>query len=138
MGHVYVKRHPDDLNFKGICPFHGDCLEGLISGPTFEARLGKPGKDVPLTDHVFDILAYYIAQAAIQSTLTIRPNKIVFGGGVISEPLLVKVRAQFKQLLHDYVAVGHWISTSPCRRPKTTARRQLATTLGAEGIQPVI
>ncbi|KRN24429.1 ROK family protein [Lacticaseibacillus camelliae] len=106
MGHVYVKRHPDDLNFKGICPFHGDCLEGLISGPTFEARLGKPGKDVPLTDHVFDILAYYIAQAAIQSTLTIRPNKIVFGGGVISEPLLVKVRAQFKQLLHDYVAVG--------------------------------
>lgn len=106
MGHVYVKRHPDDLAFKGICPFHGDCLEGLVSGPTFEARLGKPGQTVPLNDHVYDILAYYIAQAAVQSTLTIRPNRIVFGGGVISEALLVKVRAQFKTLLNDYVAVG--------------------------------
>jgi fructokinase len=53
MGHIRVKRHPDDLDFKGICPFHGDCLEGLISGPTFDARLGKPGKEVPLTDHVW-------------------------------------------------------------------------------------
>jgi fructokinase len=106
MGHVYVKRHPDDLDFPGICPFHGDCLEGLVSGPTFEARLGKPGKLVPLTDHVYDILAYYIAQAAVQCTLTIRPNRIVFGGGVISEGLLEKVRAQFKTLLNDYVAVG--------------------------------
>ena len=52
MGHIRLKRHPDDLDFKGICPFHGDCLEGLVSGPTFEARLGKKGKDVPLTDHV--------------------------------------------------------------------------------------
>ncbi|WP_461212788.1 ROK family protein [Lacticaseibacillus sp. GG6-2] len=106
MGHIYVKRHPDDLAFKGLCPFHGDCLEGLVAGPTFEARLGKRGQDVPLSDHVYDILAYYIAQAAVQSTLTIRPNRIVFGGGVMSEPLLVKVRAQFKTLLNDYVDVG--------------------------------
>ncbi len=41
MGHVLLKRHPDDLGFKGICPFHGDCLEGLVAGPTFEARTGK-------------------------------------------------------------------------------------------------
>ena len=66
MGHVRLKRHPDDLDFKGICPFHGDCLEGLVAGPTFEARTGKPGKEVPLTDHVWDIMAYYVAQAALQ------------------------------------------------------------------------
>lgn len=105
MGHTFLKRHPDDLEFKGICPFHGDCLEGLVAGPTFDARLGKPGKDVPLTDHVWDIMAYYVAQAAIQSTLILRPDKIVFGGGVVSEPFLVKVRAQFKELLNDYVEV---------------------------------
>ena len=106
MGHIRVKRHPDDLDFKGICPFHGDCLEGLIFGPTFDARLGKPGKEVPLTDHVWDIMAYYVAQAALDTTLMYRPAQIVFGGGVISEDFLKKVRAEFKKLLNDYVEVG--------------------------------
>ena len=106
VGHVRLKRHPDDLDFPGICPFHGDCLEGLVSGPTFEARTGKPGKDVPLTDHVWDIMAYYVAQAALQETLLLRPDKIVFGGGVVSEAFLVKVRAEFAKLLNDYVDVG--------------------------------
>lgn len=105
MGHVLVKRHPDDLDFPGICPIHGDCLEGLVSGPTFEARTGHKGKDVPLSDHTWDIMAYYIAQAAIQTTLTLRPNKIVFGGGVTNEVLLEKVRQEFKRLLKDYVNV---------------------------------
>ena len=105
MGHTFVKRHPDDLDFKGICPFHDDCLEGLVSGPTFDARLGKPGKDVPLTDHTWDIMAYYVAQAAIQVTLILRPDKIVFGGGVVSEAFLDKVRSQFNQLLNGYVDV---------------------------------
>ncbi|AVK61152.1 fructokinase/branched chain amino acid--2-keto-4-methylthiobutyrate aminotransferase [Lactobacillus sp. CBA3605] len=105
MGHTFLKHHPDDLDFKGICPFHGDCLEGLVAGPTFDARLGRPGKDVPLTDHVWDIMAYYVAQAAIQATLILRPDKIVFGGGVVSEAFLTKVRAQFKTLLNDYVTV---------------------------------
>ncbi|MGV0167762.1 fructokinase ScrK [Furfurilactobacillus sp. WILCCON 0119] len=106
MGHVRLKRHPDDLDFAGICPFHGDCLEGLVAGPTFDVRTGKPGKNVPLTDHVWDIMAYYVAQAAIQVTLTLRPGKIIFGGGVVSDAFLDKVRAQFTDLLNDYVAVG--------------------------------
>ncbi|GHP13288.1 fructokinase [Lentilactobacillus fungorum] len=106
MGHVRLKRHPDDLNFKGICPYHGDCLEGLVSGPTFKARLNKSGKDVPLTDHVWDIMAYYVAQAAIQVTLMLRPAKIVFGGGVVSEAFLQKVRSQFADLMNNYVDVG--------------------------------
>ncbi len=106
MGHIRLKRHPDDLDFKGICPFHGDCLEGLVAGPTFEARTGKKGKDVPLTDHVWDIMAYYVAQAAVDTTLMFRPAKIIFGGGVVSEEFLKKVRAQFKELLNDYVEVG--------------------------------
>ncbi|HJA72754.1 MAG TPA: ROK family protein [Candidatus Limosilactobacillus faecipullorum] len=106
MGHIRLKRHPDDLDFKGICPFHGDCLEGLVAGPTFEARTGKKGQDVPLTDHVWDIMAYYVAQAALDTTLMFRPAKIIFGGGVVSEEFLKKVRPQFKELLNDYVEVG--------------------------------
>ena len=107
MGHIRLKRHPDDLDFKGICPFHGDCLEGLVSGPTFEARTGKKGQDVPLTDHVWDIVAYYVAQAALDATLMFRPGQIVFGGGVVSEEFLKKVRREFKKLLNNYVDVGN-------------------------------
>ena len=106
MGHIRVKRHPDDLDFPGICPFHGDCLEGMVSGPTFEARTGKKGQDVPLDDHVWDIMAYYVAQAALDTTLMMRPGKIIFGGGVVSEPFLAKVRNEFAKLLDNYVEVG--------------------------------
>ncbi|WEV39031.1 ROK family protein [Lactobacillus sp. ESL0680] len=105
MGHVLLKRHPDDLNFKGVCPYHQDCLEGLVSGPTFEARLGKAGKDVPLTDHVWDIMSYYVAQAVLQVTLILRPDKVVFGGGVTSEAFLQKVRRDFAKMLNGYVEV---------------------------------
>ncbi|OFI47555.1 fructokinase [Floricoccus penangensis] len=103
MGHTYLRRHPEDLEFPGNCPFHGDCLEGLVAGPTFEARLGIKGENVPRTDPVFDVLAYYLAQAVIQVTLIVRPEKIVFGGSVVDEELLVKVRQQFKELFDDYV-----------------------------------
>lgn len=105
MGHVLLKRHPDDLDFPGVCPFHKDCLEGLVAGPTFDARLNTPGKDVPLTEPVWDILSYYVAQAALQATLILRPDKIVFGGGVTSEAFLVKVRRDFAKILNGYVEV---------------------------------
>lgn len=106
MGHIRLKRHPDDLDFKGICPFHGDCLEGLVSGPTFEARLGKSGRLVPQTDHVWDIMAYYVAQAALNTTLMMRPDKIIFGGGVTSEEFLKKVRSEFAKLMNGYIDCG--------------------------------
>ena len=105
MGHVLLKRHPDDLDFPGVCPFHGDCLEGLVSGPTFEARLNRPGEDVPFSHPVWNILSYYVAQAALQVTLELRPNKIIFGGGVSSEKFLQKVRRDFAKLLNGYVEV---------------------------------
>ncbi|TPR37806.1 fructokinase ScrK [Apilactobacillus micheneri] len=107
LGHVKLKRHADDLNFAGICPYHKDCLEGLVSGPTFEKRVGKKGQDVPLTNHVWDIMAYYVAQAAVQMTLTFRPEKIVFGGGVVSETFLKKVRAEFEKLLNGYITIDN-------------------------------
>ncbi|KRL94022.1 fructokinase ScrK [Limosilactobacillus equigenerosi] len=106
MGHVYLKRHPDDLGFSGICPFHGDCLEGLLSGPTFQARLGIRGEDVSDDDHVWDILAYYAAQACIQVTTILRPEKIIFGGSVSRPHFMKKVREQFDRLFAGYIEVG--------------------------------
>ncbi|GAB6092497.1 fructokinase ScrK [Furfurilactobacillus curtus] len=106
MGHTHVKRHPDDLDFEGVCPYHGDCLEGVASGPTFEARLGIPGAKVPLTNHVWDIIAFYIAQAAEQATMVLRPDKVIFGGGVMNPTLLTKVRHEFTELVNGYIDLG--------------------------------
>src|SRR5699024_12124467 len=44
MGHMLIKKHEEDLNFSGICPFHNDCLEGLTSGPSIEKRLNIKGE----------------------------------------------------------------------------------------------
>lgn len=106
MGHVKLKRHPDDASFAGICPFHGDCLEGLVAGPTFDARLGLPGKQVPLTNPVWDIMANYIAQALVQTTLTLRPNRIILGGGVVGEAFLSKIQDAFLEVMNGYIEVG--------------------------------
>ena len=105
MGHVFVKRHPKDVHFDGICPFHGDCLEGLVAGPTFEARLNQKGETVSLDHPTWDILAYYLAQAVMQTTLMIRPEKIVFGGSVVGDELLNKIKTEFASMMNDYVEI---------------------------------
>ncbi|GHU43377.1 fructokinase [Bacilli bacterium] len=104
MGHQFVKRHPKDLAFKGNCPFHGDCLEGVASGPSLKARTGISGEDIAWDSEVWDIQAYYIAQAAISATLTLAPSKLIFGGGVMAqEHMMTRVRTHFKALLNGYV-----------------------------------
>ncbi|SJZ63922.1 fructokinase [Pilibacter termitis] len=110
MGHIFVKRHANDLSFSGVCPFHKDCLEGVASGPTIQARSGIRGeilaKENP-THEVWDILSYYIAQAAVNATLNLAPEKIIFGGGVVSQTLLEKIKEQFVALLNNYVEIDN-------------------------------
>ncbi|WP_429971047.1 ROK family protein [Fructilactobacillus sp. Tb1] len=105
-GHIKVKRHRDDMDFPGTCPWHGDCLEGVASGPTFEARDGVEGRKTPINDPKWNIIAYYVAQAVVDLTVTFRPNKIVLGGGVCTPEFIAKVRAQFTLLFNNYLSVG--------------------------------
>uniref|UniRef100_UPI0003663C17 fructokinase ScrK n=1 Tax=Streptococcus sobrinus TaxID=1310 RepID=UPI0003663C17 len=107
-GHVYVALHPSDVanDFHGTCPFHNGCLEGLAAGPSLEARTGIRGELIEQRSDVWDIQAYYIAQAAVQATLLYRPEIIVFGGGVMAqEHMLRRVREKFTHLLNDYLPV---------------------------------
>lgn len=107
-GHTYVAMHPMDVEkgFNGVCPFHNGCLEGLAAGPSLEARTGIRGENIALNSEVWDIQAYYIAQAAVTATLNYRPDRIVFGGGVMAqEHMLNRVREKFQVLLNGYVPV---------------------------------
>lgn len=104
MGHIKVPKHPDDQDFPGICPYHGDCLEGLSSGPTIDARLQQKGADLPPDHPIWDILAYYLAHGVLNYTMMLRPECIILGGGVMKSPLLLsKVQTLFQRLVNEYV-----------------------------------
>lgn len=106
MGHQLIKKHPLDVNFNGVCPLHGDCLEGLASGPSIEARTGKKGQELESNSTVWDIQAYYIAQAILNTTLVIRPELVIVGGGVMSQHhMLDRIKMHFKKLLNNYVTI---------------------------------
>lgn len=106
MGHLTVRRHPDD-DFEGICPFHGDCLEGLAAGPALKRRWGRPAHE--LDEHLrlaTEIESYYLAQLAAAVTYVLSPQRIVMGGGVMHlAGLLDAVRRSTLDLLSGYVDV---------------------------------
>lgn len=105
MGHLLVRRHPKD-SFKGICPYHQDCLEGLASGPAIEARWGRKADELVGEPLVWDIEADYLAQALMQYVLIVSPKRIIMGGGVMKErQLFPMIRTRLQTLLAGYIDV---------------------------------
>lgn len=105
-GHIFLQKHPQD-SYQGHCPFHGaNCLEGLAAGPAIEERWNKSAKDIPDGDLAWEIEAFYLAQAALDYTMILRPEKIIFGGGVPHrESLFPLIRQSFAEQMSDYLAV---------------------------------
>lgn len=99
VGHVYPRRHPDDRQFPGICPHHGDCLEGLASGPSVIARWGVSLSHLPADHPGHAIIADYIAQACHMLFASLAVGEIVIGGGVANTPGLVERVAAFAMQL---------------------------------------
>ncbi len=105
-GHIFLQKHPLD-KYEGHCPFHGDnCLEGLAAGPAIEERWGRSAKEIPDDDVAWKIEAFYLAQAALDYTMILRPEKIVFGSGVPHREILFPlIRESFAEQMSDYLAV---------------------------------
>lgn len=103
MGHILIRKQSTDL-FEGICPYHGDCLEGLVSGPAIAKRAGKLASELSEDDAVWDLVADYVGQALVDYTLTLSPEIIVLGGGVMNQRhLLPMIREKFKNYLNNYI-----------------------------------
>ena len=104
MGHIRVRRDSRDREFAGVCPFHGDCLEGLASGPAIQARWGA-ALDQLAEDHVaYQIIGNYLGQLAANIALMLSSERIVFGGGVMSNGRLLRhIRRTTHDLLNAYL-----------------------------------
>ena len=105
MGHIRVPRHPDDAQFAGVCPFHGDCLEGLASGPAVIARWGHSLSDLGEDHPGAAMIAWYLGQAVCSFQAVMDPARIVLGGGVMATPgLLAMVRTEAAKAGGGYFA----------------------------------
>jgi fructokinase len=106
MGHIRI---PHDLThdpFPGLCPFHGDCLEGLASGPAIEARWGKPSNELPPDHPAWNLEARYLACAIANFACTFAPQRVLLGGGVMQQSgLFDKIRQEAASLLAGYLSV---------------------------------
>ena len=104
MGHIYLPPHPDDPHPEGFCPFHGNCLEGMINGPALEKRWGQPGETLPLDHRAWELEAHYLAYGLVNFICTLSPQRIILGGGVMEQlHLFPKVRQKVRELLNGYV-----------------------------------
>lgn len=102
-GHVLIQRRESD-RYAGKCPYHKNCLEGLAAGPAIEERWGS--KAVLLADRpeVWELEADYIAQALTGYILTLSPEMIILGGGVMhQEQLFPLIRKKVTEMLGGYI-----------------------------------
>jgi fructokinase len=103
IGHIHPRRHALD-SFPGVCPFHGDCLEGLASGPAILARSGASLQQLDASHPQWEIEADYLAQLCAQLILTVSPQRIVMGGGVMKQAaLLPLMRPRVLHWLGGYI-----------------------------------
>lgn len=102
-GHMLMTLHPDD-NYAGKCPYHKTCLEGLAAGPAIEQRWGKKGIELSEDKKVWELEAYYIAQAIYNYILVLSPQVIILGGGVMhQQKLFPMIREEVRRLNKDYI-----------------------------------
>lgn len=104
VGHFALPHNWQKDPFPGVCPFHGDCLEGLASGLSMHKRWGQKAETLPDGHPGWDLEAEYIALALVNSIYAFSPMRIVLGGGVPEHPGLHQiVRAKVQEIIKGYV-----------------------------------
>ena len=101
-GHLKVPKMPGD-GYPGICPFHGDCLEGLASGPAIHARWKVPAHELPAVHPAWEMQAWYLAHGILALLAIVSPSRVIVGGGVSqAEGLHARINARLKEIAGGY------------------------------------
>jgi len=104
MGHIRIPHDRSQDPFPGNCPYHGDCLEGLASGPAMHARWGIPAAQLPQHHEAWLLEARYLALGLVAWVCTLSPQRIILGGGVMQQKhLFGLIRSELSALLNGYI-----------------------------------
>jgi fructokinase len=102
-GHMRIPHDRDADPFPGVCPYHGDCWEGLASGRAMEARWGRPAEELS-GEEVWELQARYLALGLVCVICVLSPERVVMGGGVMTRPgLLPLVRHAVTEVMNGYL-----------------------------------
>jgi fructokinase len=103
-GHMRIPHDLDADPFPGVCPYHGDCWEGLASGRAIEARWGRPAASLDGDQAVWALEARYLALGLVSVMCVLSPERIVIGGGVAHhDGLLTLVQRDVLELMNGYL-----------------------------------
>lgn len=106
IGHMLLPHNRARDPFPGVCPFHGDCWEGLASGPALDRRWGQCGETLPADHPAWELEAHYLALALVNVICVLSPQRVIMGGGVMQQPQLFPLlRQNVQQLLNGYLQV---------------------------------
>ncbi|HIE38310.1 MAG TPA: ROK family protein, partial [Anaerolineae bacterium] len=104
MGHVRLPHDREQDPYPGCCPYHGDCLEGLASGPAVEGRWGQPAETLPPDHPAWELEAAYLALAVVNLVCALSPQRVILGGGVMRQAhLFPLIRRRVQELLGGYI-----------------------------------
>jgi len=102
MGHMTVPHDRARDPFDGVCPYHGDCLEGLASGPAMAARWGRPAEEFDAAHQAWALEAHYLGLGLANLIYALSPKLIVMGGGVGMQ-VVERVGAEVTRTLGGYL-----------------------------------
>ena len=104
IGHVRLRRAPGDA-FAGACRFHGDCAEGLLSGPALAARFGRHPAHVAPGSPEWAPVAHDLAELLGMLVVMLSPQRVIVGGGVANKQphLLPAALARLPDILGGYL-----------------------------------
>lgn len=104
LGHIRIARKTGD-DWRGVCTFHGDCVEGLASGAAIAARANLPAHLIPADSPIWEFVADALSQLLHTLVLATAPRRILVGGGVVQArpELLVPMRRHLALSLNGYL-----------------------------------
>ena len=100
IGHMLI---PNSDKFKGVCEVHGDCWEGLASGPSMESRWSNEASKLSKSHEAWGKEAELLAYGLINIIANHSPDKIIMGGGVMSQKqLFPMIRSKVERAWNNY------------------------------------